>query len=102
MRVLLVAIVGLLVGIAAETASAVELRDAELVAGGSPVLQNGGGTVRLEQAQVNATNRPTFFVPEPGTALLVGFGAASLGVLRRHQLLHTLPSVSPPTRGPTA
>ncbi len=41
-------------------------------------------------------------VPEPWTALLVGFGAVSLGVLRRHQLLHTLPSVSPPTGGPTA
>ena len=44
----------------------------------------------------------TTAVPEPGTALLIGFGAVSPGVLRRHQLLHTLPSVSPPTRGPTA
>ena len=52
MRGLLTAIVGLLVAIAAVTASAVELRDAELVAGGSPVLQNGGGTVRLEDGRL--------------------------------------------------
>ena len=35
-------LVGLLVPLAAGTASAVELRDAELVAGGSSVLQNAG------------------------------------------------------------
>ncbi len=44
----------------------------------------------------------TTAVPEPGTALLVGFGAVALGVLRRHQLLHTLPTASPPTGGPAA
>jgi hypothetical protein len=38
----------------AETASAVELLDAELVAAGSPVLENASGTVRLEQGRLGS------------------------------------------------
>jgi hypothetical protein len=53
------ALVGLLAPLAAGTASAVELRDAALVASGSPVLQNGSGTVRLEDGRLVP-------VPEPG------------------------------------
>lgn len=37
---------------------AVELRDAELVAGGSPVLQNDTGTVRLEDARLGRVGPP--------------------------------------------
>jgi hypothetical protein len=48
----LLALVGLLAVLAAGSAAGVELRDAELVAGGSPVLQNGTGTVRLEDARL--------------------------------------------------
>ena len=42
---------GLLVVLAAGTVSAIELRDAKLVAAGSPVFQNGGGSVRLEDGR---------------------------------------------------
>ncbi len=48
----LVAPVGLLAPLAAGIAWAVELRNAELVAAGSPVLQNSTGTVRLEDARL--------------------------------------------------
>ena len=84
MRVLLIAIVGLMVAIAAGTASAVELRDAELVAGGSPVLQNGGGTVRLEDARLGRVG-PTVFVPEPGGLWRLSSGAGLLVLLARHR-----------------
>jgi hypothetical protein len=39
-------------------AAAVELRDGELVAGGSPVLQNGTGTLRLEDARLGRLGPP--------------------------------------------
>lgn len=58
---LLFALAGLVAAVAAST---VELRDAEFVAGGSPILQNGSGTVRLEDARVGRLG-PPIFVPEP-------------------------------------
>ncbi len=84
MRVLLIAIVGLLVAIAAGTASAVELRDAELVAGGSPVLQNGAGTVRLEDSRLGRLG-PLVFVPEPGALCQLGSGIGLLALLARRR-----------------
>lgn len=66
-------------------ASSVELRDAELVAGGNPVLQNGAGTVRLEDARVGRVG-PTVFVPEPGVLWQLVSGAGLLAVLARRRL----------------
>jgi hypothetical protein len=63
-------------------ASAVELRDAELVAGGNPVLQNAGGTVRLEDARLGRVG-PTVFVPEPGALWQLGSGLGLLALLAR-------------------
>ena len=74
------ALVGLLVALAAGTASAVELRDAELVAGGSPVLQNDTGTVRLEDARLGRLGPPVF-VPEPGVLWQLGSGIGLLALL---------------------
>lgn len=65
-------------------ASAVELRDAELVAGGNPVLQNTGGTVRLEDARLGRVG-PTVFVPEPGALWQVGSGMGLLALLARRR-----------------
>lgn len=50
--------------LSAGTAPGVELRDAELVAGDSPVLRNGAGTVRLEDTRLGRLGPPVF-VPEP-------------------------------------
>ena len=61
-------------------ALAVELRDAELVAGGSPVLQNGTGTVRLEDARLGRLGPPVF-VPEPGTVWQLGSEIGLLALL---------------------
>ena len=105
MRALLTAIVGLLVAVAAGTASAVELLEGRVTAGAAPVLQNTGGTVRLEQAQVGATERPTFFVPEPGALLQLGSGLGNVprlprglrGVCNPAKLGHNLAS---PARSP--
>jgi len=74
------ALVGLLAPLAAGTASAVELRDAELVASGSPVLQNGTGTVRLEDARLGRLGPPVF-VPEPGALWQLGSGIGLLALL---------------------
>ena len=60
----ILALVGLLAALVPATAWAVELRDAELVAGGEPVLQNGAGTVRLEDLRIGRVG-PTVFLPEP-------------------------------------
>ena len=65
-------------------ASAVELRDAELVAGDSPVLQNAGGTVRLEDARLGRVG-PTAFVPEPGALWQLGSGMGLLVLLARRR-----------------
>ena len=78
------ALVGLLVPLAAETASAVELRDAELVAAGSPVIQNGSGTVRLEDSRLGRLGPPTF-VPEPGALLQLCLGLGFLTLLAKHR-----------------
>ena len=65
-------------------ASAVELRDAELVAGGNPVLQNGAGTVRLEDARLGRVGS-TVFVPEPGALWQLGSGVGLLALLARRR-----------------
>ena len=62
----------------ATPALAVELRDVNIVAGAATVLENAGGTVRLEHPQLDAKGRPFLVVPEPGTALLMGLGLAWL------------------------
>ena len=67
----------MLVGLTAGAASASELRDAELLAGGSPVLENGAGTVRLEDARLGRIGS-TVFVPEPGAPWQLG---SAIGVL---------------------
>jgi hypothetical protein len=60
--------------------AAVELRGAELVPGGSPVLQNGTGTVRLEDARLGRLGPPVF-VPEPGALWQLGSGIGLLALL---------------------
>jgi hypothetical protein len=65
-------------------AGAVELRDAELVAGGNPVLQNGAGTVRLEDARLGRVG-PTAFVPEPGALWQLSSGAGLLALLAKRR-----------------
>ncbi len=75
-------LLGLLALLLPATAAAVELRDAELVAGGNPVLQNGAGTVRLEDARLGRVG-PTVFVPEPGALWQLGSGAGLLALLAR-------------------
>ncbi len=88
------ALVGLLVPLVAGTASAIELRDAELVASGSPVLQNGTGTLRLEDARLGRLGPPVF-VPEPGAVWQLGSGIGLLALLarcRRHRTDPTTPS----------
>ena len=74
-------LVGLLALLLAGTASAIELRDAEVTVGAVPVLQNAGGTVRLEQPQVNAVGHQTFFVPEPRALWQLGSGVVLLALL---------------------
>ncbi len=92
--ILPLAAVLVLVGLPATagTPSAVELRDAELVAGGSPVLQNGTGTVRLEDARLGRLGPPVF-VPEPGTVWQLGSEIGLLALLagrrRRRTASHT-------------
>ncbi len=84
----LLALVGLLAPLAAGTASAVELRDAELVASGSPVLQNGLGTVRLEDSRLGRLGPPVF-VPEPGVLWQLGSGIGLLALLAGRRRRHT-------------
>ncbi len=84
----------LLAPLAAGPTSAVELRDAELVAAGSPVLQNGGGTVRLEDARLGRFGPPTF-VPEPGALWQLGSGIGLLALLagcRRRRTVNDTPA----------
>jgi hypothetical protein len=66
------------------SAGAVELRDAELVAGGSSVLQNGGGTVRLEDGRLGTLPVPVA-VPEPGGLWQVGTAIGVLAFLRHRR-----------------
>jgi hypothetical protein len=82
-----VALVGLLASLATGTSSAIELRDAELIASGSVVLQNGSGTVQLVDARMGRLG-PTTLVPEPGALWQLGSGIgllALLGVYRRRR-----------------
>jgi hypothetical protein len=67
--------------LAAATASATDLLEGRVTAGAETVLQNGGGTLRLEQPQLDATDRPTFFVPEPGALAQLGSGVGMLALL---------------------
>ena len=89
------AVVGLLAPLAAGIASAVELRDAELVAGGSPVLQNGTGTVRLEDLRLR-------WLPEPGALWQLGSGIGLLALLagRRKPRMHTAAAEAPGRANP--
>jgi len=66
------------------TAFGIELRDAELVAGGNSVLQNGAGTVRLEDSRLGRVG-PTVFVPEPGALWQLGSGAGLLALLAKRR-----------------
>ena len=75
-------------------ASAVELRDAELVAAGSPVLQNAMGTVRLEDARLGRLGPPVFAAPEPGAFWQLSCGIGLLAFLagRRRRRSPVIPS----------
>ena len=73
-------VLALLVFGAVTGASATELRDAEVVAGASPVLENASGTVRLEDARLGRLGA-TVFVPEPGALWQLGSGIGLLGLL---------------------
>jgi hypothetical protein len=66
------------------TAFAVELRDAELVAGGNAIFQNGLGTVRLEGARLGRVAK-TVFVPEPGGLWQLGSGAGLVARLAKRR-----------------
>lgn len=63
------------------TASATELLEAKVTSGAEPILQNTGGTVRLERARVDATDHPTFYIPEPGALVQLSFGLGGLALL---------------------
>ncbi|GAG32891.1 unnamed protein product [marine sediment metagenome] len=89
------ALVGLLTPLAAGTASAVELRDGELVAGGLPVLQNGTGTVRLEDPRLGRLG-PSVFVPEPGALWQLGSGIGLLALLAGRRRRRTASDTDPP------
>lgn len=78
--------------LAAGTGSATELRDAELVAGGSSKLQNGSGTVVIEDSRLGRLGPPAF-VPEPGALWQLGSGIGLLALLVRRQR----PRAAPPT-----
>ena len=93
MRTLLIAILGLMVALAAGTALGIELRDAELVAGGAPVLQNGTGTVRLEDPRLGRPG-PTILVPEPGALWQLGSGIGLLVLLNGRRRRHTCSDTS--------
>ena len=72
--------VAVVVLLGARAASTVELLDAELVAAGSPVLQNPSGTVRLEDSRLGRL-APPVFVPEPGAVWQLGSGIGFLALL---------------------
>ena len=97
----ILAIVVLVAALAAGNASAVELRDAELIAGGSPVLQNGLGTEPLEDARLGRLGRPVF-VPERGALWQLGSGVGLLVLLeerRRRSTASDLRRGRPRTHG---
>ncbi len=90
---------GLLAALVPATALAVELRDAELVASGSPVLQNGAGTVRLEDSRLGRLGPPVF-VPEPGFLWQLGSGVGLLALLARRRRRRTASHTDPEAPGP--
>jgi len=98
-RRILLALVVLLAPLVVKNASAVDLRDAELVAGGSPVLQNGTGTVRLEDGRLGRLGWPVF-VPEPGALWQIGSGIGLLALLaeRRRRTVSDANSSDQPGR----
>jgi hypothetical protein len=76
-------------------APTVQLLDAELVAAGSPVLQNGTGTVRLEDARLGRLGPIVFVVPEPGALWQLGSGIGLLALFarrRRHRTVSNTPA----------
>ena len=79
---------GLLALLVAGTSSAVELRDAELMAGAARTLQNGTGTVRLEDARLGSLS-PPIFVPEPGFLVQLAPGIGLLALLDRRRRRRT-------------
>jgi hypothetical protein len=99
-------LVALLVPLAAGIASAVKLLEAKVTVGAVPVLQDAGGTVRLEHPQLSASGgHEVFFVPEPGVLWQLGSGVVLLVLLstrRRSAASRPLsrPEAAPPC--PTA
>ena len=85
--------------LAPATALAAELRDGELVASGSPVLQNGSGTVRLEDARLGRLGPPVF-VPEPGALWQLGSGIGLLALLARRRRRRTASPTDTGAPGP--
>ena len=71
----------------------VQLLDAELVAAGSPVLQNGSGTLRLEDGRLGRLGPTVFVVPEPGALwqLVSGIGLLALLAKRRRRTAPATP-----------
>jgi hypothetical protein len=76
-------------------AAAVELRDAELVPSGSPVLQNGTGTVRLEDSRLGRLG-PLILVPEPGALWQLGSGIGLLALLAGRRRRRAASDTDPP------
>jgi hypothetical protein len=70
---------------ATPTPLVIQLLDAELVAAGSPVLQNGTGTLRLEDARLGRLAPSVFVVPEPGALWQLGAGIGFLALLARRR-----------------
>jgi hypothetical protein len=95
-----VALLGLLTPLAMGTASAVELLEGKVTAGAAPVLQGAGGTVRLEQPRVNATDRTTFFAPEPSALWQLGSGIGLLALLPRRRRRRTASQTNTGAPGP--
>jgi hypothetical protein len=77
-----------LVALVAGIASAVELRESEFVVGGSPLLQNELGTLKLEDPRLAPLS--TIVVPEPSPVLShIGFGIGLLVLLAGRRRRHT-------------
>ncbi len=87
--------------IATGAQAATELRDAELVPSGSPVLQNGTGTVRLEDGRLGRLGPPVF-IPEPGALWQLGSGIGLLALLarRRNRSIHRAAAGAPGCANP--
>ena len=96
----ILALVGLMAALVPATALGVELRDAELVAGGEPVLQNGAGTVRFEDARLGRPGPRVLFVPEPGALWQLGSGIGFLALLARRRRRRTASHTDTGAPGP--